>query len=75
MVTEPEAAAIYTTRYMQEDGSVNLKENQCFVLCDAGGGTVDVAGYRVKQLKPSLELEEMTISTGLLSTYALNDRC
>jgi len=69
MVTEPEAAAIFTVRYMQEEGLTNLKNNQCFILCDAGGGTVDVVGYKVKQLTPSLELEEMTIPTGMNSHH------
>jgi hypothetical protein len=64
MVSEPEAAAIYTARYIQDHGTTNLKQNQCFILCDAGGGTVDVVGYRIKQLTPSLELEQMTIPTG-----------
>jgi len=61
-----------------------LQSGECFVLCDAGGGTVvsfsrshgfpssnclpshqDVVSYKIKQLKPSLELEEMTIATSL----------
>ncbi|KAF2495164.1 hypothetical protein BU16DRAFT_539159 [Lophium mytilinum] len=58
MVTEPEAAAMYTARYlktkMQKDF---LKIGECFVLCDAGGGTVDVVSYRVTNLEPTLELE------------------
>lgn len=65
MVTEPEAAATFTLRHMQQDGLTSLKANQCFILCDAGGGTVDVVGYKVKQLTPSVELEQMTTPTGL----------
>jgi hypothetical protein len=61
-----------------------LQPGECFVLCDAGGGTVvsfsrshgfpssnclpshqDVVSYKVTQLEPILELEEMTISTSL----------
>lgn len=64
MVTEPEAAAISTLRQLQEEDSASLKVNQCFILCDAGGRTVDVIGYKVKQLTPSLELEQMTTPTG-----------
>jgi hypothetical protein len=64
MVTEPEAASIFTLRHMQEEDSKILKNNQCFILCDAGGGTVDVVGYKVKQLTPILELEQMTAPTG-----------
>lgn len=56
MVTEPEAAAIYTARYLKtqmgkdflkvfssvwcSDHSNLVKLEECFVLCDAGGGTV-----------------------------------
>ncbi|KAH7078751.1 hypothetical protein BKA63DRAFT_591475 [Paraphoma chrysanthemicola] len=64
MVSEPEAAAIYTARYMQEQAATSLKKNECFILCDAGGGTVDAVGFKVKQISPSLELEQMTIPTG-----------
>ena len=64
MVAEPETASIYTARYLQEQGSRTLKENECFILCDAGGGTVDVVGYKVRRLLPTLELEEMTTPAG-----------
>ncbi|KAH7073280.1 hypothetical protein FB567DRAFT_611506 [Paraphoma chrysanthemicola] len=64
MVSEPKAAAIYTARYMQEQAATSLKKNECFILCDAGGGTVDAVGFKVKQISPSLELEQMTIPTG-----------
>lgn len=36
---------------------------ECFTLCDAGGGTVDVVSYKVTQLVPTLELEKMTMAT------------
>ncbi|KUJ14621.1 actin-like ATPase domain-containing protein [Mollisia scopiformis] len=64
MVTEPVAAAIYTARHLKEDKKVEfLKEGECFVLCDAGGGTVDCVSYKVTQLEPTLELEEVTTPT------------
>jgi molecular chaperone DnaK (HSP70) len=41
LVTEPEAAALYTARHLKEDKHTEfLKLGECFVLCDAGGGTV-----------------------------------
>ncbi|RPA72014.1 hypothetical protein BJ508DRAFT_367491 [Ascobolus immersus RN42] len=46
---EPEAASMYTffelsnTSRMAE-GKLNI--NDCFVICDAGGGTVDVCSYK-----------------------------
>lgn len=64
-VTEPEAAAIYTARHLKNTmGGDFLKPGECFVLCDAGGGTVDVVSYKVWQVEPSLELERVGIPTG-----------
>ncbi|KAF2117305.1 hypothetical protein BDV96DRAFT_571885 [Lophiotrema nucula] len=64
LVAEPEAAAIYTAQFLKQEEAENLKKGECFVLCDAGGGTVDVVGYKVKGTDPSLELEAITIATG-----------
>ncbi|KAF2115771.1 hypothetical protein BDV96DRAFT_574453 [Lophiotrema nucula] len=64
-ISEPEAAARYTVRYLKEtQGDTFLRENGYFVLCDAGGGTVDVVSYRVKQLAPTLQLQEIGCPTG-----------
>jgi len=41
MVTEPEAAAIYVLKTMKESAhGQDIAPGDCFVLCDAGGGTV-----------------------------------
>lgn len=40
VVTEAEAAALYTARFLKEKEAEPLKKGECFVLCDAGGGTV-----------------------------------
>ncbi|KAH6724439.1 hypothetical protein DL95DRAFT_464978 [Leptodontidium sp. 2 PMI_412] len=65
LVSEPEAAAIYTARYLKEANGGNfLRQGECFVLCDAGGGTVDVVSYKVKQLEPTFEIEPVTLATG-----------
>ncbi|ORY13860.1 hypothetical protein BCR34DRAFT_253204 [Clohesyomyces aquaticus] len=64
MVTEPEAAALYTARYLKEMEDEDLRVKDCFILCDAGGGTVDVVAYKVKETSPGLELQQMTIPTG-----------
>jgi len=63
-VTEPEAAAQYTARFVRSTrGFEFLREGSYFILCDAGGGTVDVVSYRVKKLYPSLELEQIGFPT------------
>ncbi|KAN0102782.1 hypothetical protein V8E51_011095 [Hyaloscypha variabilis] len=64
LVTEPEAAAIYTAQYLKQQEAELLREKECFVLCDAGGGTVDVVAYKVMQVEPNLQLEAITIPTG-----------
>ncbi|KAH7342511.1 hypothetical protein BKA65DRAFT_504250 [Rhexocercosporidium sp. MPI-PUGE-AT-0058] len=65
LVSEPKAAAIYTARYLKEANGGNfLRQGECFVLCDAGGGTVDVVSYKVKQLEPTFEIEPVTLATG-----------
>jgi hypothetical protein len=65
MVTEPEAAAIYTLREMSETASQqDLKVGDTFVLCDAGGGTVDLISYRLTQIEPIFRIEEAAVGSG-----------
>ena len=62
--TEPEAAAIYTIKSLQ--GTVtddSLAVDDGFVVCDMGGGTVDLIAYRVASLQPTI-VQEATIGTG-----------
>ena len=41
-----------------------LKIGDAFVLCDAGGGTVDLISYEITKLDPTLELRELVPGTG-----------
>ncbi|KAF1979396.1 actin-like ATPase domain-containing protein [Bimuria novae-zelandiae CBS 107.79] len=62
--TEPEAAAIYTIKTIR--GTVQdeqLAVGDGFVVCDMGGGTVDLIVYRVAAIEPTI-VEEVTIGTG-----------
>lgn len=34
------------------------------LVCDAGGGTVDLVAYRIKRLPPDLQVEECGIPSG-----------
>lgn len=61
IISEPEAAALYALDAMDPH---NLKVGNTFVLCDAGGGTVDLITYTVSSLKPILKLSEATPGTG-----------
>jgi len=75
MVTEPEAAALYTLKSLKlQDEEEPIVPGDCFVLCDAGGGTVDLISYRAKQTTPTLQLEEAAIGTGDKCGASLIDR-
>lgn len=62
LVTEPEAASYFTALDNREAGNNFLKKNEIFILCDAGGGTVDAIAYMVKSLEPHLELVQVSSS-------------
>ncbi|KAL4988050.1 hypothetical protein BDW68DRAFT_197008 [Aspergillus falconensis] len=61
LVSEPEAAAIYAIHGLDPHG---LNVGDSFVLCDAGGGTVDLISYKIIALTPILQVEEVTAGTG-----------
>lgn len=71
LISEPEAAAVYTLKTIQPSG---LKIGDNFIVCDAGGGTVDLIAYKVTQLDP-LRVEESAVGTGgLCGSAFLNYR-
>ncbi|KAK4637887.1 Heat shock protein 12A [Fulvia fulva] len=71
LISEPEAAAVYTLKTIQPNG---LKVGDNFVVCDAGGGTVDLIAYKVTQVFP-LRVEESAVGTGgLCGSAFLNYR-
>lgn len=49
MISEPEAAAVYTLKSIQPN---HLRPGNNFVVCDAGGGTVDLISYEIQQTSP-----------------------
>jgi len=71
IVSEPEAAAVYTLKAIQPNV---LNEGDNFIVCDAGGGTVDLIAYKVVGLNP-LRVEESAVGTGgLCGSAFLNYR-
>ncbi|KAF5971136.1 hypothetical protein FCOIX_10043 [Fusarium coicis] len=71
-VTEPEAAASYALR---EFNSLSVPNSGVYVnsgwqvgkqiiMCDAGGGTVDLVSYEIDQVKPYLRVSETTRPRG-----------
>ncbi|CAG5141087.1 uncharacterized protein ALTATR162_LOCUS861 [Alternaria atra] len=64
MTTEPEAAAIYTIKSLRgTTQNANFAVGDGFIVCDMGGGTVDLISYRVAGVEPTV-IEEATIGSG-----------
>lgn len=63
LISEPEAAMVYVLQEMSSDG---FDIGDTFIVCDAGGGTVDLITYKVSSIDP-LEVEEVVPGNG--------DRC
>ncbi|KAI1427735.1 hypothetical protein F5Y12DRAFT_792035 [Xylaria sp. FL1777] len=68
LLSEPEAAAISALRELERS---SLKEEDTFVVVDAGGGTVDLITYTIAELSPVLEVNEATAGTGDLCGSSL----
>ncbi|KAF9445980.1 actin-like ATPase domain-containing protein [Macrolepiota fuliginosa MF-IS2] len=61
IITEPEAAAVHCAHLSNLH---HLKPSQNFIVCDAGGGTVDLAGYKIIGQMANLEIAEMCARSG-----------
>lgn len=71
LIKEPEAAALYTLHSL----NFALNIGDAFVVCDAGGGTVDLISYEVVELVPRLKLKELIPGTGgMAGSLGLNQR-
>ena len=62
LVSEPEAAALAVLKDMHRDDEP-LQRGDAFVVCDAGGGTVDLISYRIVDTNP-LRMEECATGGG-----------
>jgi hypothetical protein len=60
LISEPEAAALYTLKTLSPS---TLQVGRKFVVCDAGGGTVDLISYQVTRTG-RVEIKEVTEGTG-----------
>ncbi|KEQ67730.1 actin-like ATPase domain-containing protein [Aureobasidium melanogenum CBS 110374] len=60
MITEPEAAALCALKTVAD---VSAREDDVWIVCDAGGGTVDLISYEIKSLSPFL-IEEAVSGNG-----------
>ncbi|KAK0724594.1 hypothetical protein B0H67DRAFT_598148 [Lasiosphaeris hirsuta] len=65
LIREPEAAAIASIRSMNSRGSHPLiKPGNGVLVCDCGGGTVDLASYQIQTVYPRLSLKQACVSKG-----------
>jgi len=55
LVNEPEACAHFTLREPWRQRRGPFKKNDCFIIIDAGGGTVDIAAYRATTADPVIQ--------------------
>ena len=63
LLSEPESAAIYTLKNLENTHS-QIKVHDRIVVCDAGGGTVDLISYDILQTQPNLRVAECAAGTG-----------
>lgn len=62
--TEPESAAIHTIATLHNTAhDARFEKSDGFILCDMGGGTVDLISYRISKLNPTV-IEEVTVGSG-----------
>lgn len=67
LVREPEAAALAVLKEKKDEGEP-LQVGDCFVVCDAGGGTVDLISYKICALDP-LQVDECAVGDGTYTLY------
>ena len=63
IISEPEAAIIHALSVMDH---LDIQVGDTFVLCDAGGGTVDLISYIIESIKPNLRITEASPGSGSL---------
>ncbi|KAI3339486.1 hypothetical protein F4824DRAFT_45665 [Ustulina deusta] len=62
LATESEACAQYIMNHKYID---NLRKDDCFIVLDAGGGTVDLVSYKVDAVSPNFATTRVTdVSSG-----------
>lgn len=65
LIQEPEAAAVAVLKELTSKGeAVIVRRGDGVLICDCGGGTVDIVTYKVTQTEPTLEFEELVIGSG-----------
>jgi hypothetical protein len=74
ITSEPEAAAIHTIKNLVgTTQDTKFAIGDAFIVCDMGGGTIDLIAYRVASLNPTI-IEEATVGTGAQCGGSFVDR-
>ncbi|KAF7905182.1 uncharacterized protein EAF01_005703 [Botrytis porri] len=64
-IAEPEAAAIATLKEYSIPGAMNpIVCDENILICDCGGGTVDITTYKIIQVEPVLTFVELCVGIG-----------
>ncbi|KAF5547314.1 heat shock 70 kDa 12B [Fusarium mexicanum] len=71
-ISEPEAAAL--TCLKENADRFNVRVGDHFVICDAGGGTVDLITYKIEKLDPLIVSESVKGDGGLCGAMFLDER-
>ncbi|KAH7027909.1 uncharacterized protein B0I36DRAFT_385836 [Microdochium trichocladiopsis] len=64
MVKEPEAAAMASLHLTTRENKQLIEVGDGILICDCGGGTVDLASYLIKSITPKLQLDQVCVSEG-----------
>ena len=73
LLSEPESAAVFTLKTIN-NYPYRASKGDKVLVCDAGGGTVDLVSYEVKQVEPVLKLQECTTGAGDFCGASFIDR-
>ncbi|KAI6380277.1 hypothetical protein MCOR25_001704 [Pyricularia grisea] len=64
LIPEPEAAALAALKSTISEINDLIQVGDHVLICDCGGGTVDITTYNVLSTEPALELEELLVGIG-----------
>lgn len=64
LIPEPEAAAMITLQTSLTQADPLVQPNTGVLICDCGGGTVDITSYTISRISPSLVLNESSKGDG-----------
>lgn len=75
LATEPEACAQYTMRVAQDLGMTRFMRGECFIVVDAGGGTVVSPSWSVRAHRAVIcsHHSHLTLETQDLASYRIDN--